>query len=122
GIDLESRGAALVAAARGQTQIAAGEAFGTVIFLFGVGFALALFLAKGPVESPSPLMVVAPSVPVAAAALAIAVERITRLEGGLLVFLYVCYVFAVFADGRWLEVRTDEVKREAAGGAGSAWL
>jgi cation:H+ antiporter len=120
GIDLEGLSAALLAAGRGQTQIAAGEVFGTVIFLFGVGFALALLLAKGPIESPSALMVVAPAVPVAAAALAMSDERITRLEGGLLVFLYAGYVFAVVADGRGLERRTEELKREAAEVGGSA--
>ena len=114
GIDLEGLSAALLAAGRGQTQIAAGEAFGTVLFLFGVGFALALLLAKGPVESPSAMMVIAPSIPLAAAALAMSDERITRLEGGLLVFLYVGYVFSVLAEGRGLEERTEELRREAA--------
>ena len=89
GIDLEGLSAALLAAGRGQTQIAAGEVFGTVIFLFGIAWALALLLAKGPIESPSALMVIAPAVPLTAAALAISDQQVTRLEGALLVFLYV---------------------------------
>ena len=59
------------------------------IAAFGLaeGESLGALLSKGPVASPSALMVIAPSVPVAAAALALSDERITRLEGGLLVFL-----------------------------------
>src|SRR5207253_5371471 len=78
GIDLEGLSAALLAAGRGQTQIAAGEAFGTVVFLFGVGFALALLLSRGPIKSPSPLMVVAPAVSVAAAAIAVYDQYVRR--------------------------------------------
>src|SRR2546430_11314268 len=68
GIDLEGLGAALLASGRGQTAIAAGVAFGTVIFLFGVGFAFALLLSRGPIKAPAPLMVALPAVCVAAAA------------------------------------------------------
>src|SRR5919197_331546 len=68
GIDIEGLSAALLAAGRGQTSIAAGEAFGTVVFLFGVGFAGALLLARGPVKAPSHMMILAPAIPVIAAA------------------------------------------------------
>src|ERR671922_1356468 len=71
GIDLEGLSAALLAAGRGQTEIAAGEAFGTVVFLFGVGFAFALLMSKQPVKAPSDLMVITPALPVLAAALAV---------------------------------------------------
>src|ERR671922_3000355 len=87
GIDLEGLSAALLAAGRGQTEIAAGEAFGTVVFLFGVGFALALLLSRGPVKSPSPLMVVAPAVSVAAAAIAVYDQYVSRSEGALLLLM-----------------------------------
>src|ERR671931_1667217 len=62
GIDIEGLSAALIAAARGQTSIAAGEALGTVIFLFGLGFGLTLLLRKQPIPSPSAPMVVAPAI------------------------------------------------------------
>ena len=119
GIDLEGLSAALLAAGRGQTQIAAGEVFGTVIFLFGIAWALALLLAKGPIESPSALMVIAPAVPLTAAALAISDQQVTRLEGALLVFLYVGYVFAVLAEGRGLKDKTAELEHEASEVGGS---
>jgi cation:H+ antiporter len=120
GIDLEGLSAALLAAGRGQTQIAAGEAFGTVIFLFGVGLAFALLLSRGPIESPSEVMVVAPAVPVVASALAVSDQYVSRLEGGLLVFLYVGYVLAVLAEGRGLRYRAAELEHEAAEVRGSA--
>src|SRR5438094_5711797 len=66
GLDVESLGAALIAAGKGQTSIAAGEAFGTIVFLFSAAFGAALLLSRGPIESPAPNMVLLP-----AAALAI---------------------------------------------------
>jgi cation:H+ antiporter len=120
GIDLEGLSAALLAAARGQTQIAVGEAFGTIVFLFGVGLGLALLVAKGPIPSPSAMMVIAPAIPLAAAALAISDQQVTRVEGALLVFLYGGYVFTVLAEGRSLRQRAVELEHEAAEVKGSA--
>ena len=119
GIDLEGLSAALLAAGRGQTQIATGEVFGTVIFLFGIAFALALLLAKGPIESPSALMVIAPALPLAVSALAISDQVVTRTEGALLVILYAGYVFLVVAEGRGLKDRSDELTHEASELGGS---
>jgi cation:H+ antiporter len=114
GIDLEGLSASLLAAARGQTQIAAGQAFGTIVFLFGVGLALALFVARGPIPSPSAMMVIAPAVPLAAAALAISDQVITRLEGALLVALYGGYVWlTVVMEGRSVRQRGAELEHEA---------
>ena len=113
GIDLEGLSAAVLAAGRGQTQIAAGEAFGTVVFLFGIGFALALLLSRGPIRSPSPLMVVAPAVSVAAAAISVYDQYVSRSEGLLLVLLYAGYVTVVVADGRSVGARARELEREA---------
>ena len=113
GIDLEGLSAALLAAARGQTQIAAGEALGTVIFLFGVALGLTLLVARGPIPSPSAMMVIAPAIPLAAAALAISDQVVTRVEGLLLVFLYGGYVFAVLSEGRAVRQRAAELEHEA---------
>ena len=120
GIDLEGLSAAVLAAARDQTQIAAGEAFGTIIFLFGVGLGLALLIAKGPIPSPSAMMVIAPAIPLAAAALAISDQQVTRVEGALLVLLYGGYVFAVLAEGRSVRQRATELEHEASEVKGSA--
>ncbi|HEX9891845.1 MAG TPA: hypothetical protein VGB28_07245 [Actinomycetota bacterium] len=92
GVDLEGLGTAVIAAAGEQTQIAAGEIFGTVLFLFSAAFGAALLFAPRPVPSPDPVMVVAPSVPMAAAALALYDRFIGRYEGAILVLLYVGYV------------------------------
>lgn len=100
GIDLEGLGTAVIAAAGEQTQIAAGEIFGTVLFLFSAAFGAALLFARRPVPSPDPLMVIAPSVPLAAAALSLYDRYIGRYEGAILVALYVGYVWFVLRQNR----------------------
>jgi cation:H+ antiporter len=125
GIDIEGLGAALLAAGRGQTAIAAGEAFGTVVFLFGVGLAFALLLSRGPIPSPAPLMVVAPSVSVAAAALAVSDQFVSRIEGLWLVVLYGAYVGVVVVQRGGVDERARELEHEASeipGGRGRALL
>jgi cation:H+ antiporter len=115
GIDLEGLGAAVVAAARGQTAIAAGEIFGTVLFLFSAAFGVALLLARRPVPSPQPAMVLAPAAPLVAAAAALFDRFVGRLEGLLLVALYAAYVGAVIRLGsRYAQERGEEITREEA--------
>jgi len=113
GIDIEGLSAALLAAGRGQTELAAGEAFGTIVFLFGVGFAFALLLSRGPVKAPSDLMTIAPALPVFAAALAVYDRYVSRLEGLLLVLLYAVYVATVVWEGRSVRQRAAELEHEA---------
>jgi cation:H+ antiporter len=113
GIDLESLGATLTAAGRGHTQLAVGTAFGTVAFLVGLAFAAGLLLARGPVPSPSIGMVLLPSAPLVAAALAMNDRSVGRLEGAALVSLYVAYVGLVLWDGRPIEARGEEIVKEA---------
>jgi cation:H+ antiporter len=113
GIDLESLGAAVIAAARDQTSIAAGEAFGTIVFLFGVGFGLALFLARGPVESPSRAMVLWPAATLVLGALAVADEAVTRYEAVSLVLAYVLYLWMVLREREPVEAVGEHVEREA---------
>lgn len=124
GIDLEGLSTALLAAGRGQTAIAAGEAFGTIVLLFGVGFGLALLVARGPVPSPGTLMAGAPAATLAVAAGVLADDRVTRPEGALLVLVYAGYVGLVVREGRAIRARTAEVEREAGEGtaAGRAGL
>ena len=98
GVDLEGLGTALVASARDQTAIAAGEIFGTVLFLFSAAFGAALLLARGPVPSPNRVMVLAPGVHLLAGAFAIADRYVARLEGVLLLVFYLAYVFLVVRD------------------------
>jgi cation:H+ antiporter len=118
GIDIESLGAALIAAGRNQPSIAAGEAFGTIVFLFGVGFALALLISKKPVESPSQQMVLWPAATLVLGAAALANEEVTRYEGAALVLAYVLYITFVVREGRvaravgeHIEHETEEVRR-----------
>jgi cation:H+ antiporter len=100
GVDLEGLGTSVVASARDQTAIAAGEIFGTVLFLFTAAFGAALLAARGPVPSPNRLMVLAPGVHLIAAAFAIADRYVARLEGVLLLVFYAAYVGLVMRDVR----------------------
>src|SRR6266567_1672705 len=72
GVDVESLGAALIAAGKGQTSIAAGEAFGTIVFLFSAAFGAALLVSPRPIESPGTLMVLLPAGTLAMGAIALA--------------------------------------------------
>jgi cation:H+ antiporter len=111
GIDIEGMGTALVAAGRGQTQIAAGEIFGTVLFLFSVAFGLALVLAREPVPAPATMMIVAPAVSITAAAASLFDHFVSRPEGGFLLALYAVYVAFI--------VREEHAIREASEGSES---
>jgi cation:H+ antiporter len=114
GVDLEGLGAALVAAGRGQTEIAAGESFGTILFLFSLALGAALLLARSPVPSPSPAMVALPALPVVACAVAISDRFVARWEGALLVIIYGAYVVLVILRGNGPDERrrlADEGKR-----------
>jgi cation:H+ antiporter len=99
GVDVEGLSAAVVASGRGQTAIAAGESFGTILFLFSLALGAALLLAKDPVRSPSPVMVALPALPVIACALAISDRFVARWEGALLVVIYAAYVALVLLRG-----------------------
>lgn len=100
GVDVEGLGAALTAAGRGATRIAAGEIFGTVLFLFAAAFGLALILAREPVPAPSGPMIAVPSLGVILCALAIADRYVTRMEGLLLLVAYALYVLFVLWERR----------------------
>ena len=113
GVDVESVGAALIAAGRGQTALAAGEAFGTVVFLFSAAFGAALLLSPRPIESPSIQMVLLPAVTLLAGAAALADRVVSRPEGGALIGAYGIYLGIVIVDGRGAQARAEEIVREA---------
>jgi cation:H+ antiporter len=113
GIDLESLGAALVAAGRGQTAIAAGEAFGTILFLFSAAFGAALLISKKPIPAPSREMVLLPALALATGAMALSDDLVSRLEGGGLIGIYLVYVGAVIWEGRAARLRAEEIERDA---------
>jgi cation:H+ antiporter len=116
GLDIEGLGTALIAAGRGQTQIAAGEIFGTVLFLFSVAFGLSLILARQPVPSPPPTMVVAPAASMTAAAAALFDHYVSRPEAAFLVALYVLYLVLVLRHGGVSgELAEDHESAEATG-------
>jgi cation:H+ antiporter len=113
GIDIESLGAALIAAGRGQTSIAAGEVFGTVAFLFSAAFGVALLLAPRPVESPPVDMVLLPGVAIVVGAATLTDQVVSRPEGALLLVVYAAYLTMVLRQRRPVEVRAEEIVREA---------
>ena len=113
GVDLEGLGTALVAAGQGQTALAAGEIFGTILFLFSAAFGVALLLAPRPVPSPDPVMVLAPAVQLLVAAWLISDRLVGRLEGAALVALYAGYVALVIIQGTSAKARAEELEREA---------
>lgn len=114
GIDLEGLGTALLAAGRGETTLAAGGALGTVLFVGSVAFGLALIASPGPVPSPGLRMVIAPSLPLAAAGLALFDDSVDRLEGLVLLGMYAGYLTFVVTEGRAVRDRAGEIEREAA--------
>ena len=113
GIDIESLGAALIAAGRDQTSMAAGGTFGTIVFLFGVGFGLALLISRKPVESPSRPMVLWPAATLVLGALAISDQVVSRYEGVTLVLAYVVYLSMVLRDREPAEAVGAHVEHEA---------
>ena len=113
GVDPESLAAALLAAGRGETSLAAGEAFGTIVFLFSAGFGAALVVSRKPVLSPGPSMVLAPAVTLAAGALALFDSLVTRLEAGALLVIYAMYVSIVVWEGRQARARGEHIRQEA---------
>jgi cation:H+ antiporter len=115
GIDLESLGATLVAAGKDQPALAAGTAMGTMAFLIGIGFGVALLVSKRPVEAPAPTMTLLPLAGLALAALALRDLQVTRVEGVVLVAAYVAYLVVLLRGANDPTVRAlgKEVDREA---------
>jgi cation:H+ antiporter len=112
GIDLESLGTAVAASARGETALAAGEIVGTVLFLYGAAFGAALLVARGPIPSPGPVLVLAPALHLVAGAFALTDRYVARLEGVFLVAMYLAYVGLLVRGGR-IPQGTTEIEREA---------
>ncbi len=106
GIDFEGLGTAIVAAAKGQTALAAGEVFGTLAFLYGGALAVALLVARRPVASPGAEMVLAPAAAlfsVAVVASDTEVSRVALLTVAGLGALYGGATFLVLGGVRVLE-------------------
>ena len=116
GIDLESLGAAVVAAGRGQTAIAAGEAFGTIVFLFSAAFGLALIVSRKPIEAPSASMILLPAGALAIGSIALFDSVVTRPEGVALIAVYVIYVNLVIREGRIAQVAAEHIVQEVSEG------
>lgn len=111
GVDLEGLGAAVVASARGETALAAGEIFGTVLFLFSAAFGAALLLARGPVPAPDRLMVLAPGLHLIACAFAVSDRYVARAEGVLLIVFYLAYVGLVLRRSEAADKGPQESRR-----------
>ena len=118
GTDLEGLGTAVVASARGQTSVAAGEVFGSILFVWGAAFGVAALLARKPIPSPGTAMVLAPALPLLAASLSVAIDStVARWEGAVLLLLFALYVWFVVREGRAaVRRRAEEIEREAGEG------
>lgn len=117
GTDLEGLGTAVVAAGRGQTSIAAGEIFGSILFVFSAAFGVAALLSRKPIPSPGMAMVLAPALPLLAASVVIFDSVVARWEGVLLMLLFGLYVWFVVREGRAaVDRRSEEIEREAGEG------
>jgi cation:H+ antiporter len=119
GVDVEGLGAAVTASARGQTPLAAGEIVGTLLFLYGAAFGIALLVSPAPVPTPAPALVVTPALHLVAGAFALADRYVDRIEGALLVATYVAYV-GLLLRSRAVPEGTTEIEREAASAPASA--
>jgi cation:H+ antiporter len=113
GIDVESMGTAVAAAARGETSLAAGTVVGTVLFLYGPAFGAALIVARRPVPAPKPLLILTPALHLVAGAFTMADRYVARIEGMFLVVMYLAYVGLLLRLGR-TPVAIREMEREAA--------
>jgi cation:H+ antiporter len=114
GIDVESLGAALIAAGKGQTSIAAGEAFGTIVFLLSAALGAALLLSRRPIPSPSTLMVLLPAATLVLGALALRDQSVSRAEGAALVAAYAGYVsLVVWQERTAANHRAEQIEKEA---------
>ncbi len=113
GVDLEGLGTAVGASAAGQPMLAVGEIFGTVLVVFSVALGSALILAKRALESPHRTMVLAPAIPLVAAAMVLTDRYVGRLEGGLLLAIYAAYVAIVVREGRLAQARAAGLDEEA---------
>lgn len=100
GIDVESVGATVAAAARGETSLAAGTVVGTVLFLYGPAFGAALIVARRAVPAPDPLLVLTPALHLVAGAFTLADRYVARIEGLFLVVMYLAYVGLLLRLGR----------------------
>jgi len=116
GIDVESMGTAVAAAARGETSLAAGTVVGTVLFLYGPAFGAALIVARRPVPAPKPLLILTPALHLVAGAFTMADRYVARIEGMFLVVMYLAYVGLLLRLGR----TPVAMEREAAGSTRSA--
>jgi cation:H+ antiporter len=117
GTDLEGLGAAVVAAGRGQTAMASGEIFGSILFVWSVAFGLAVLLSRGPVPTPGQPMILAPAIPLAAAAIVVFDGTVARWEGVGLLVMFGLYVWFVVREGRAaVRRRAEEIGQEAAEG------
>jgi cation:H+ antiporter len=117
GTDLEGLGTAVVAAGRGQTSIAAGEIFGSILFVFSAAFGVAALLSRKPIPSPGMAMVLAPALPLLAASVVIFDSVVARWEGALLMLLFGLYVWFVVREGSAaVRRRTEEIEREVGEG------
>jgi cation:H+ antiporter len=92
GLDLAALGVVVVASARGDTAIAAGASVGTVTFMVGIGFGLALLVSRTPAEAPPAPTTIMPLAALVIGAIAVEDLAISRLEGLVLIAAFVAYV------------------------------
>jgi cation:H+ antiporter len=100
GLDLGPVIVAAVAAGRDQTALAAGDAFGGMVFLMAATCGVALLLGPRPAEAPGPQLLLVPGGALVATALSLADQFVNRAEGFALLGLYALFVAVLLREGR----------------------
>lgn len=119
GIHLEGLAAAVAAAGMGQTALAGGLVFGGALLVAVMAFGLGPLLSPGGLPAPATAVVAVPAMGIVAAAFAVGGRSVSRLEGALLVALYLAYVFLMITRGRGDPADEGEHEDEARGERGS---
>ena len=100
GVNLASLGTVLIGAGRDLTAVAAGASFGTVAFMVGIAFGVALVASKEPAPAPPVAATLIPIGALIVGAIAIQDLAISRFEGAVLLAATAAHAFYLMQGWR----------------------